>query len=706
MVEDTRRETAGVTTRLIVAYVRRHLGDEGVARLLALAGETRPVEVLEDERSWSSYAAKVALFEAAEALTGDPWVARRIGEALLAEQLGGLLRVVIGALGSPQRVLQSVASANVKFSTVATMRAIETRPGRAVVGYRLEDGHTPSRHDCRYTQGVLTQVTVLFGLPPATIVHPSCQAEGADECIYEVTWPLWRSWLRRWLPGRRDGLSGELAVLRERVVDIERTVADVVSSQDLDAVLRSIAARSSAAVRAQRHLLAVELHEGGRQRVHSDGFTAKEAERLGREILAGSSAPPEGYEQLAAQVASAHRRYGWLVAYLPSGKGFLPLEAEHLHAYARLAAVALDAATALDEARRGESMSEALLTLGQELGHQHDEAAVAQRVVEAVPSVVGADRGSLLLWDAERQCLRTVAVHCFGRQREAALRLEVTTDDTPELERLLADPQPRIFTPEVDDPWIRDVLDSFDARTLVAVPVVSRGELLGVVLASWVRGGAAMPADAEVVRGLTSLAEQAGIALSGLRLLERTRHQATHDTLTGLAGRALFHDRVEQALAASRRSGRTAAVCFIDLDCFKAVNDHLGHAAGDKLLVQVADRIRATLRDSDSAARMAGDEFAVLLRDLADPGDASTVAAGLVAVLVRPYNIDGVTVEVGASIGVALGPGHGVPPNQLLQAADAAMYDAKAEGNTYRVWAPDLVRPLGRSRSLAANPGR
>ena len=171
MVVEAARETAGVTTRLIVTYVRERHGDRGVQRLLELAGEARPTVVLEDEGTWSTYAEKISLFEAAAEVTGNPQVARRMGESLLDLQLVGTLRLAVAALGSPQQVLRSIARANGKFTTSATMRCELAERGRGMVTYQLHPEHTPSYHDCQYTQGLLTQATVLFGLPAATIHH-------------------------------------------------------------------------------------------------------------------------------------------------------------------------------------------------------------------------------------------------------------------------------------------------------------------------------------------------------------------------------------------------------------------------------------------------------------------------------------------------------------------------------------------------------
>jgi diguanylate cyclase (GGDEF)-like protein len=165
------------------------------------------------------------------------------------------------------------------------------------------------------------------------------------------------------------------------------------------------------------------------------------------------------------------------------------------------------------------------------------------------------------------------------------------------------------------------------------------------------------------------------------RSVERLQHDALHDALTGLPNRTLFIDRLEQALRRARRGGphANAAVLFLDLDRFKVVNDSLGHHAGDELLQSVALRLDAALRPGDTVARMGGDEFTVLLEDVADAREATVVAERVLATLGEPFPVAGRDLHVSGSIGVALG-GPDVDPEELIRDADVAMYRAKAEG--------------------------
>ncbi len=160
----------------------------------------------------------------------------------------------------------------------------------------------------------------------------------------------------------------------------------------------------------------------------------------------------------------------------------------------------------------------------------------------------------------------------------------------------------------------------------------------------------------------------------------RLRHQALHDSLTALANRTLFEDRVTQALQRVRRNDRIACVLYLDLDEFKTINDSLGHNAGDELLRTVAGRIDGCLRGGDSAARIGGDEFACLLEDLHDVNDALPIARRLLASLAVPIFIQQRRIAVRASLGLAHSTDAGMQADELIRNADLAMYSAKAEG--------------------------
>ncbi|HRE18423.1 MAG TPA: diguanylate cyclase, partial [Rhodocyclaceae bacterium] len=164
---------------------------------------------------------------------------------------------------------------------------------------------------------------------------------------------------------------------------------------------------------------------------------------------------------------------------------------------------------------------------------------------------------------------------------------------------------------------------------------------------------------------------------------ERFRHMAQHDPLTGLANRLLLYDRLEHLLHRSRRSGAAFAILMLDLDGFKQVNDTYGHATGDALLAEIAERLQKRMRASDTVARIGGDEFAVLLEPTTGAEEAQRVANNLLTEVVRPIELGPqLVVSVGGSIGVSLWPRDGDDADTLLHAADQAMYRAKANSHS------------------------
>jgi diguanylate cyclase (GGDEF)-like protein/PAS domain S-box-containing protein len=189
-----------------------------------------------------------------------------------------------------------------------------------------------------------------------------------------------------------------------------------------------------------------------------------------------------------------------------------------------------------------------------------------------------------------------------------------------------------------------------------------------------------------------------GIVLNGRDISERKafeqqlEHQAFHDPVTGLANRALFNERVRHALARSRREHAGVGVIFLDLDDFKTINDSLGHAAGDQVLLEVAKRLATSIRVTDTAARFGGDEFAILLEHNTGLGEAAEIADRIVDQLKLRLHVEGKEIVVQASLGIALvGSESSVDADELIRNADAAMYIAKRDGkHSYRLFEPGM----------------
>lgn len=209
------------------------------------------------------------------------------------------------------------------------------------------------------------------------------------------------------------------------------------------------------------------------------------------------------------------------------------------------------------------------------------------------------------------------------------------------------------------------------------IPILLQEKLLGV-LNLYVDYN--HPHDPEEEAFLSTIANTLAGVIDRALADNRVQHLASHDTLTGLPNRMLFHELLEQELRRAVRDQQTLAVAFLDLDHFKTVNDTFGHEAGDLLLKAASARTRQQLRDSDLLARMGGDEFTLILPNIADQENAITVCNKIVQALNAPFMIEGNVCQIGASIGLALFPAQGQSVETLLQAADQAMYVVKKGG--------------------------
>jgi diguanylate cyclase (GGDEF)-like protein len=170
-------------------------------------------------------------------------------------------------------------------------------------------------------------------------------------------------------------------------------------------------------------------------------------------------------------------------------------------------------------------------------------------------------------------------------------------------------------------------------------------------------------------------------------------HLARHDVLTGLANRAEFNEKLEEASKRLKRNGGDVTLIVLDLDKFKAVNDTLGHPAGDQLLVEVARRLKSSVRETDVLARLGGDEFAVIQEGGPNQHEgAIALALRIINALTQPFDLNGQQASVGTSIGIALAPEHGAEPEELLKRADLALYNVKANGrNDFRVFQDEML---------------
>jgi diguanylate cyclase (GGDEF)-like protein len=248
---------------------------------------------------------------------------------------------------------------------------------------------------------------------------------------------------------------------------------------------------------------------------------------------------------------------------------------------------------------------------------------------------------------------------------------------------------PLLIPRTTKDPDARAWLQRNELRDAVVVPLTGGAGVVGALVVAD-RLGDVRTFDQDDVLLLETVANHASVALRNGELIGRLRHDSLHDTLTGLPNRAQLQRAMTAALdevAAGRAPGAT--VMILDLDQFKEVNDTLGHHQGDTLLVEVAARLTTAVGELGTVARLGGDEFAVLLPRSADEDRALRVGRRIVRALEQPVALDGLEVEVGASVGIALAPHHATDPAALLKRADVAMYGAKSSGRRVRLYEPD-----------------
>jgi diguanylate cyclase (GGDEF)-like protein len=276
---------------------------------------------------------------------------------------------------------------------------------------------------------------------------------------------------------------------------------------------------------------------------------------------------------------------------------------------------------------------------------------------------------------ALRGDLTCIALPSAGAPGAWDLRID-SREDGSTLRRTLAEQRGTDLAEPSSGP-VPALLRAHGARTLRVRPVMLESRRVAILGVGFFDGA---PIDPSLDEPMDSFGQRLSLAVARHEREERLYRQAHYDALTGLPNRLLFRERFDEELRRVRGGAAGGALLYLDLDDFKQVNDSLGHAAGDQMLVVVGQRLRACVKESDTVARIGGDEFTVVLRELPDAATAHTVARRILDTLSAPIWLGGEGRQVGVSVGIAAFPVDGLDCDGLLRRADAAMYRAKQQG--------------------------
>ena len=373
-----------------------------------------------------------------------------------------------------------------------------------------------------------------------------------------------------------------------------------------------------------------------------------------------------------------------------------------------LLVLALDVTERLEQQRQLRDLArfrESLMTFIGETLDDGFEGPFYQRLLHAaVRATPNAEAGALLLRDPRDDRYHYVAA--FGYVLEA---LQGVSFDDRMVARLVRDGGGATLVRSFDRGELpreqREALRSAGRSDELAVSLVVPIEVDGARMAVVTLDSFSDPDafDDEALGLGEAFAAQVATLIKRRALEHELEHMAYHDALTGLPNRLLFLDRLQQAVARAQRAGERGAALFVDVDNLKVTNDALGHAVGDALLSAVAERLRSVVRAEDTVARIGGDEFTVVLHQVADAPAAGAVAEKLLAALREPFVLQGHELHVSASIGVTLFPDDATDADTLVRHGDTAMYQAKAQGkDRFRFFTQEMNRALLERASLEA----
>ena len=310
---------------------------------------------------------------------------------------------------------------------------------------------------------------------------------------------------------------------------------------------------------------------------------------------------------------------------------------------------------------------------------------IAAPIFERIGGLYTSDYVALLLMETETAESITSFLSDSDRDRWTQSEMKVLSQE--DIDRLRDRDENSPIAIETDTPHYLEPLAKAGMVQAIALPLWINRELAGLLILGQRVVGTHKGENLAYAR---QLADQAAVALSNVRRIEENRILAYYDSLTGLPNRSLFMEHLRQSLRLAHRDGHRVAICLLDLDEFKKINDTLGHNAGDQLLKVVAQRLTERLRGG-TVARIGGDEFAFCLTNFSGVDSPARVAQGLLSEITRPYTLRNQEVFITASVGIAIYPADGQALETIVKNADTAMYHAKREGrSTYQFYTPSM----------------
>jgi diguanylate cyclase (GGDEF)-like protein len=327
-----------------------------------------------------------------------------------------------------------------------------------------------------------------------------------------------------------------------------------------------------------------------------------------------------------------------------------------------------------------------------------DENITINKATELSAKALHIERVSIWLFNDDHTTLTCADLYQSDEQKHES-GLVLKAEDYPEYFKALSTGEILVVEHAREDARTREFNDNYlkplNIYSMMDLAIVQNGELIGVIcnekvgeVKSW------QPDEQDFADSLVN-AISLSLEIKKRRLIQEElkaqkeilHYHAHHDSLTGLPNRFLFNDRLEQAIRQAQRDNKKIAVLFLDLDHFKGINDSMGHNVGDELLVEVARRLKSTIRQADTLARLGGDEFSIALNQVSHSDAVVEVTQSLLKAMNTPIELLEQSFYVTLSIGVAIYPDDGSTPEELLKNADAAMYHAKDEGrNTYQFY--------------------